>query len=82
MADACAVEVHLTGLETPAGRAVARLFAEGDDLFRPARPEVAVPVEPLAFSGGFALGWFSGMPRFDKLAFEVTGPTVVDLVLR
>jgi uncharacterized protein (DUF2141 family) len=32
------------------------------------------PAEPLAFSGGFSLGLFSGMPSFEKLQFEFQPP--------
>lgn len=32
------------------------------------------PAEPLAFSGGFSLSLFSGLPSFDKLQFEFQPP--------
>lgn len=121
MADLCTVDVHLSGLEDPAGQVVGSLYGPDDDLFHPA-PVIATatvdgttatvrlgpvacgswalmvyhdrntngtldhrfgfPAEPLAFSNRFALGLFSGLPTFEKLAFPVDGPARLDLVLR
>lgn len=39
------------------------------------------PREPIAFSGGFRLGLFSGMPTFEKLRFTVP-PAGTRLALR